>query len=118
MNMNQIVERIHEHVLWELQQNKENNAEPSLTIEDLVYSYALDVVNEEMDYNNPETAPLIESYLRPEDEALYQQLQQLSGQLSYDQYSTYYRIRDGALQELGEAAGKIVLAKGVAGGVP
>lgn len=111
MNLEQIVQRISKHVSWEVQQNKENNTVASLTIEDLVYSYASDVVNEEMDYDNPETAPLIESYVKPEDRTLYQQLQQLSGKLTFDQYSAYHRLRDDALRELGEAAGEIVLAR-------
>ena len=113
MNLEQIVQRTYEHVLWEVQQNKENNAETSLTIEDLVYSYASDVVNEEMDYDNPKTTPLIESYLKSEDKALFEELKQLgqSGQLTLDQYSAYHRLRDGALEELGKAAGEIVLTR-------
>ena len=42
MNLEQIVQKTYEYVLWEVQQNKENNVE-SLTIEALVYSYASDV---------------------------------------------------------------------------
>ena len=71
------------------------------------------LVNMEMDNDNPENAPLIESYLKSEDKALFEELKQLgqSGQLTFDQYSEYHRLRDGALEELGRAAGKIVLAK-------
>ena len=111
MNMEQIVEKIYEHVSWEVKQNKENGVIPSWTIEEIVYSYASDVVNMEMDHDNPETAPLIDSYRKPEDRALYQQLQQLNGKLTYDQYSEYYRLYDGALEDLGKAAGQIVIAK-------